>query len=290
MATRREKKIEIPHRYTVDVKTEIYNSTKELVYDNKHRPIRHNQYDVIRRGVNRGFHGVDTYDEAYNLLATGYQPVVGKLKEELKVTSGETPRFAFINDVQGFLPIVPLALKGVPNCMVDMRIKPMKTKVIDVYYDMSANCDKDTEDFIKAGKLLLSAILGLEKQGYKLNLYAIQSYWDTHNYGHHAIDILCVKVKSSNSPLDLKRMSFPLAHPAFFRVVGFDWQSKSPVTRYIGDGRGRGIRNDFSQEECEKIVKTMFGNNAFYIACTELIDRNYDTQTLKEALTNDKAA
>lgn len=290
MSTRREKKIDIPFSYTVDVKAEIYNSAKELVYDNRHRPVRISDYDVIGRGIRSEFHGVRSYDEAYELLATGYQSVVGKLKEELKVRGNESPRFVFVNDIQGFLPVIPLALKGVPNCMIDTRIKPMKAKVIDVYYDMTANRDRDTEDFVRAGKLLLSAILGLEKQGYKINLYAIQSYWDCHNYAHRSIDILCVKVKSSNSPLDIKRMSFPLAHPAFFRVVGFDWQSKSPITRDIGYGRGRGIIHDFSQENCEKIIKTIFGNNAFYIAGAKLIDREYDTQTLKEALTNEKIA
>lgn len=285
MSTILEKKIDISP-FTVDVKAEVYDNARELVLNNKNRPVRHGDYAVD--GVRNSWHGVRSKEEAYNMLDTGYQPVVERLKETLKVVPQSSPRFTFSNNVQGFLPIVPLALKGVPNSMLDMRIRPMKAKVLNVYYDMTANCDKDVDDFIKAGKLLLGTILALEQQGYRFNLYALQSYWDAHNYAKHSIDFLCVKVKSSSSPFDLKRMSFPLTHPAFFRVIGFEWQGKSPITRYIGGGRGRAIAYDLAKSDCEKIVKSMFGNNAFYLSGAKLINRSYDQKTLTEVFTSAK--
>lgn len=291
MAVRREKKIDTSS-YTVDAKTEIYTNANELVNDCKNRTVRHGSYKLTDEKIRSrsNWYGVPDYNAALELLNTGYQPVVSKLNEELKVTSKLGPRFAFSNEVQGFMPVIPLALNGLPRCMLDVRIKPIKTKVLDIYYDMTATSEKDVDDFIKAGKMLLGTILALESQGYKFNLYALQSYWDCRNYAKHAIDLLCVKVKSSDRPLDLKRISFPLTHPAFFRVIGFDWESKSPVTRYLGDGRGRSIRDDFSKEDCEKIAKSMFGENVFYLSCTELINRNYDKESLKEVLTNAKIA
>ena len=289
MAVRRDKKVDVTGK-TLEVRAEIYTSAENAVEDCKHRPIRHSDYDVIRRGIRKSWHGVENYDEALHLLATGYQPTVDTLKEELKVAPQSGPRFAFTNEVQGFMPVIPLALNGLPRCMIDVRIKPMKVKVLDIYYDMTATAEKDPEDFIKAGKLLLGTVIALEKQGYRFNLYAIQDYYDCHNYANRAVDILCVKVKSSDCPIDIKRMSFPLTHPAFFRVIGFDWESKSPITRYIGPGRGRSIADEFNDEDCNKVIKTMFGNNAFYISCTSLINHNYNRKSLTEVFTNAKAA
>lgn len=289
MAIRREQKIPVTGK-TLDVKAEIYTSAENAVADCKNRPVRHSQYDMRRHTIRKNWHGVNTYDEALELLATGYQPTVDTLMKELKVNPQSGPRFAFSNEVQGFMPIIPLALNGLPRCMLDVRIKPMKVKVLDIYYDMTATSEKSPEDFIKAGKMLLGTIIALEKQGYRFNLYAVQNYWDCLHYANHSVDIFCVKVKSSDRPLDIKRISFPLTHPAFFRVIGFDWESKSPITRYIGDGRGRSLADDFSTEDCNKVIKTMFGDNAFYVSCTSIINRDYNRETLTEVFTNAKAA
>lgn len=289
MAVRREKLIKTAE-CEVSARAEIYTSAAEVARDNTTRSVRHSQYAMDRREIKKSWEGVDSYDEAIDLLANGYQPVVEALREELKVVPTVGPRFKFSNEVQGFLPVVPLALKGVPTSMIDMRIRPIKTKVLDIYYDMTANCGKTPEEFVKAGKILLGTVLALEQQGYRFNLYGVQTYWDSHNLAKHSLDVLCVKIKSSNSPLDLKRMSFPLTHPAFFRVIGFDWQGKSPITRYIGTGRGRAIAYDFEREDCVKMVKGLFGDNAIYLSCAKIIDKDYDKETLKGVLANDKVA
>lgn len=289
MAVRCEKTIKTAE-CEVSARAEIYTSAAEVARDNTTRGVRYSQYDISRRDIRRSWQGVDSYNEAIDLLANGYQPVVEVLREELKVVPTAGPRFKFSNEVQGFLPVVPLALKGVPNSMIDMRIRPIKTKVLDIYYDMSANCGKSPEEFIKAGKILLGTVLALEQQGYRFNLYGVQTYWDSRNLANHSLDVLCVKIKSSNSPLDLKRMSFPLTHPAFFRVIGFDWQGKSPITRYIGTGRGTTIVDSFERKDCVKMVKGLFGDNAIYLSCATLIDKGYDKETLKGVLANDKVA
>lgn len=290
MPIRKEKKIPTS-KCTTDVRAEIYNCARDVVTDCKMRQTRFKDYDMQAPGkVRKSWHGVESYAEALDLLANGYQPVVEALREELKVGTNVGPRFKFSNEIVGFLPIVPLAIQGVPKSMIDMRIRKIKSKVLDIYYDMTANSDKSPEDFIKAGKVLLGTILALEKQGYRFNLYAVQSYWDCYNDHNHSIDILCVKVKSSDSPLDLKRMSFPLTHPSFFRVIGFDWQGRSPITRYLGSGRGRAMGYDFNTEDCNKIMKGIFGENAFYISASKLIDKDYDKNQLKEVLLNDKKA
>ena len=81
-------------------------------------------------------------------------------------------------------------------------------------------------------------------------------------------------------------MSFPLTHPAFFRVIGFDWQGKSPITRDIGSGRGYALGYDYNAKELNDIAKKMFGANACYIPCSNIISDDYDTKVIKEGFVN----
>lgn len=287
MAIRKDKKIEIRKEYRIDARAEIYMSAEEVVEDCKNRQNRISAYNMKGESIHKSFHGVDSYDEALDLLKIGYQPTVEELKGELKVAPKEGARFKFTNSIEGFLPVVPLALKGVPNCMVNMRMSPIKSKVLDVYYDMTARCGTEPEEFIKAGKTLLGTIIELEKRGYRFNLFALQTYVGGYGDGQTA-DFLCVKVKSSDKPIDLKRISFPLTHPAFFRVIGFDWQGKSPITRNVGSGRGHALGYDYDNETLQEIAKGMFGSNSFYVSCASFIDDGYDKEKLKEVFLNEK--
>lgn len=274
----------------ISVRAELYDCAKDVVRDCQTRPIRIKEYAMEQKRIHDDWHGVNSYQEALDLMSNGYQPVVERLREELKVNANiGNPRFMFSNEVQGFLPVVPLAIKGIPQSMIDLRIRPLKAKVLDIYYDITANSDKDPEDFIKAGQVLLGTVLALERQGYKFNLYAVQSYQGTCGR-ERTVDFLCAKIKSSNSPFDLKRMSFPLAHPAYFRVIGFDWESKSPIARDIGHGRGRAITYDFNPDDVNKIVRSVFGNNAIFLSAATLIDDEYDKERLKGVLTSAKCA
>ena len=284
MAARKDKVIEAGGR-KFDTRVEIYTSAEEVANDCKNRPIRIADYNITRHSFKRKWEGVETYDEALGLLKDGYQPVVEQFKEELKVAPKEGARISFNNNIQGFAPVVPLALKCVPNCMIDMRMKPIKAKVIDVYYDMVVNAGTSPESIIKAGKAVLGTIIELEKSGYRFNLYAVQSYHGTNN-GKRCVDFLCVKVKSSDRPLDLKRISFPLTHPAFFRVIGFDWQSKSPITRDLGWGRGSAMALEYSRSTIKELTAQVFGDTSCYVSCSSFINDGYDKNNLKEVFTN----
>ena len=163
-----------------------------------------------------------------------------------------------------FRSVVPLAIMGVPQSMINMHMKPIKTKVIDVCYSMTVACGVSTQTIIENGQRLLGAIMNLEHQGYRINLYAVQDY-----YSGGTADMMVVKIKSSNTPLDLKRMSFALIHPAFFRVIGFDWYSKTPFGVYrLGYGHSLGY--DYDEETMQKGFKEMFGQNAVVFSGAKL--------------------
>lgn len=259
-------------KYKVNV--EQYLSIGEIADDCAKRPLIIRDYDMQHgERYDRDFHGVDSYNEALDLMRFGYQPVVNKLTKNMQTAKHHADkRVVFENNIHGYAPVVPLALKGVPNNMINITIKPIKFKVIDLYYDCGAVCCYSSNQMIDAGSQMLSTIINLEQQGYRFNLYVAASFCD--EYG---VDIMLTKVKDSDKPLDIKRISFSLTHSAYFRVIGFDWQGKSPVARDLGYGRGRSLPREFRNDDTpQQIFTYMFGKNAVYCSSESIINNGMD--------------
>lgn len=274
-----EKKVNVGK--VIRVMREAYNSANEVVSDCESRKITDNDFRDVRDTDNWRWCGVESYEDAMNLMRHGYQPTVDKLKEQLKVSRmGDSKRISFENNIVGAVPVVPLAMMGVPNCMIDMKMKPIKCKVIDVYYDITSSAGTSSEDIIANGQKILGAIMELERKGYRFNLYAVQTY-----YSNGSADMLTVKVKSASQPLDLKRMSFPLTHTAFFRVIGFDWYSKTPKGTYR-HAYGRALAYELKESQLKEFGKQMFGDNAVYL--TGVMVKKKDEEYLKGVLGNDR--
>ena len=281
-------KLKSANGYKMNV--EVYNSANAVIEDCKKRSITsrsfQNMNDGNLGGNSSSFCGVESYDEALELLRDGYQPSVEKLKTELKNQfAGTGKRISFKNDIVGYAPVVPLAVMGVPESMINSHIKPIKAKVVDVYYDGTFSWTVKSEDIIKTGCKVVSVILQLEQQGYRFNLYQVQTYSDSSD-----ADVMVVKLKDAAQPLDLKRVSFPLTHTAFFRVIGWDWYSKVPNGRYRSGYGHAAIHENRINNKLTEIYKEMFGENAVYISGNGLLNKGKDGEKyLEEVFTNAKS-
>ncbi len=272
---------------SLTVNLEYYEDAHSMLEDLKKRKITSNSfYDMETKRLEEDWDGVRKYEDALKLLDNGFEDVVGEIKASTnryyQRRDQQTKRYKTFNDVQGFQPIVPLVLIGVPNNMINSYMTPIKTKVIDIYYDMTCSCSTSTEQITKNGIELLKCVLGLEKQGYKINLFVCNSYSD-----RGKADMVCVKVKDSNRPLDIKRLSYPVCHTSYFRVLGFDWYSKFPLGTYRS-GYGYALGYHYSAEKLGIMAKNLFSKNAVYIMATEIIAK--DEEHIKEILMNRLAA
>ena len=277
MSTIFQKTITTARHKNYKINIERFDSAMEVAESCKTRTITSSSFDNMQTYKIHKWHGVKSYDQALELLHDGYEPVVEKLKQGTKINAqGVTKRITFQNEIQGFAPVVPLAIMGVPNSMINTTIKPIKRKVLNVYYDITASAGTDSQDIIDAGAKLAGAILELEQQGYRFNLYAVQSYT-----GSCDADMLLVKIKSSDKPLDLRRMSFPLCHTAFFRVIGFDWYSKFPKGTYRA-GYGHNLSQEFSSDR-DEFIKQVLGDDAIFIAAHRIINSDSKDE-IKEVL------
>ena len=257
---------------------EIYDSVIDVVNDCKSRKItsdRFNNYQEM--SLRKDWYGVSTYDEALRLMRDGWTDKVKALQAGVnKSKTIDVKRIAFKNDIQGFAPIVPLAILGVPNAMINTTVKPIKSKVISIYYNMSVSCGNSADTLVENGKKVVEAVIKLEKAGYRVSLNMVQTYADS-----RSSDVLVVRVKSANQPLDLKRVCFPIMHAAMFRVIGFDWYSKFPKGAYRS-GLGSPLKNALrSDEKAREFMRAMFGKEAVYLIATEIQGKSsYDVAEL----------
>lgn len=261
-------------------KCELFDSVLEMAETNGRRTVTTVWKDDKLKTVRSEWHGVNSKEEAYALLKNGWEEATKKINKEVGnffLNSGQK-RTEFFNNVMGFQPVVPLSLLNVPNCMIDSRSRTIKTKVLRIVYDISASSGVTSDQMLSAGKNLVETIINLENNGYRCELYVIDSYCDMDN-PEKEIDICAIKIKDSNQMLNLRKMMFPMAHSAQLRVVGFDWQDKTPIAHYIS-GRGKPFYAVTSKYGVPKSdLKQVFGENTVYLTYNET---KYGVETIMQ--------
>lgn len=262
-------KISTSNHKDYEIISEEYNSAMDVANNCETRKITNHNFENVKYKDDWDWRGVKNYEEAIDLLKNGYIDKVEKMQKEInKSVISQSKRITFHNDIVGYAPIVPLAILGVPNSMINSKMKPIKAKVIEICYDVGCSAYVDSEDIIRVGIAFLKIIANMEMQGYRIKLTAVQGYSN-----HKVLNLLRINLKSANQPLDLKRISFPTIHTGFFRVIGFDWFSKTPHGKYIGSGYGRPITSTFSnKKDLREFVNQVFGKNTVYIAARWFVD------------------
>ena len=266
-----------------DVMVERFASAEEVVRVSSNRKITHGDYDNYRDNdrLNKRHYGVDTWEEAEDLMLHGYAPFVKQLQSKLNFTAkGQGIRTQFRNDVVGLAPIVPLAIRGIPTSMMNAKKVIVPNKVVNIYFDKVAVCDKTSKQIEEACSKFMSALIEVENQGYRINLYITEAHTETDGSN---VDMMVIKVKDSNSPLDLQRISFPLAHTAFFRVIGFDWFTRCPEARYKW-GLGTNMTRKFSHEDVVKAYEDIFKERCVVFEMEDIITQS--EQHIVDAITS----
>lgn len=258
---------------TLRLNSEKFDNVDEFYKVNSRREKLRQNWSK-EKAENYDFCKTNNYEEAADLLYHGYTEALENYKNALKVRTNFQKKLTFKNDVVGFQPIVPNAIMGLPNSMINSYYTQVKTPVIDIYYDPTFSGSTSTDTILETGRKIINVILNLESIGYKVNLYI--GYVAIDDDLPNEIDVFSLKIKESNRPLDINRISFPLAHPAMLRVFGFEWQAKVP------DGHERsGYGKPFdcvisNRNDRNFIIQAWAGSNARYFIGSELIKYNED--------------
>lgn len=250
----------------MDFNIETYQSSAELVRLTKSRKRRIGDDTLGAKEFYSSWEGVNSPQDALDLCENGWSAKVGEVQKLVKEAQRriQSKRLVQTQGVCGFAPIVPLALSGSPQSMLDMKIVPKKTKTIDLYYDMTVGAFMSSERLLQIGMKVLEAVMSLESSGYRVRLSAVQNYSNSSQS-----DILVVRIKDETQPFNIERMCFPLFNPAFFRVIGFGWYERCPTTTYKS-AYGRSLGYILNKKELAKVSEELFGRNAVVIYASNL--------------------
>lgn len=210
---------------------------------------------------NPTFIGIDSAEKADNLLLYGDTETAKKITTFACKQTPQSIKTRIINAPYGFVPNVSRFLSGRPDNMYNVKAQTYKnTKVLNLVYFVGANWEIKADDLAKAGAKLLRVIATLENKGYRINLNvathakAVNKTYDTLT--------LFVKIKDSGKPLNLAKVAYPIAHPAFFRFHIWKWlDTQTEAINY-------GNNSDNFDNMCKK-----FNKNAKWVSYATLSEQ-----------------
>lgn len=184
---------------------------------------------IAASGKKFAFYGTHSYKEANDNLNFGDDKLAKMLQAELlDVENQETEQEltqTFDLDVCGFFPDVAAYLSGDPcNMVTVVDTFADKEKVLNVIWQNDAHSKIKAKEIQECAARVINVILGLEKLGYKVNLYYGYSAADDEK---NAIGAL-VKVKNSDEYLDTLRLAYPLVSASMKRRHMFSYIEKTP--------------------------------------------------------------
>lgn len=173
------------------------------------------------------FTGTESFEEAQHLLKYGDKENADKIAATIRKIKaqgkGTETRNKLYNSPCGFMPIVPKVLAGEPQNMLAIKKQRYNsTKVINIAYNVAVDCTRTTEDLIETAAKVANVIASLEKNGYRVNLYAYSCGRDL-RFNYY---FLLVKIKDSGKYLDTLRIAYALVNPSFYRRHVFGYMER----------------------------------------------------------------
>lgn len=258
---------------------EIFENPEEMVRTIESREQVFGDRDSLNYTDGSGFTGYKNGEDFKRdfLASKAKASIVKDVEANLaKIRTQERKRVQFYNNVEGFAPIVPLAMMGVPESMRASRMVQSKSKVVTVVIDMSTSGYVSARDVAKTATELVGAVSAMEKQGYRVTLIAIESSCSIDETSFSA-----VKLKDASQPLNLSRIIYPFTTASFARRAGFAWyERKTGIHHQWGYGHPLHCHKDRKKPLADAISK-----GAVLIAVSDVIQGSVDVnQALMEAV------
>lgn len=236
---------------------EHFDSLGDLISVIEKRP--NNRFMRNEHDSNSGssdFTGTRNYEEAVSMLKNGYPDPIPEIKSELVKSRMATskiyrnmPRPMPKNQVVGFIPNVPNALRGIPQSMISIEKENQKRKVISILYSFGSCGGTKQEELVKAGIALVAAINIIELSGIQTKL--LLGFMPSKESSE--IVFPTVKIKDFGERFNLQKICFPMIHPSMFRRIGFKYLETCPeCEENFSFGYGRPVGMDTLKENIQE--------------------------------------
>lgn len=234
-----------------------------------------------------GFCGTRSFEEAEELRQYGDRKSLDLLIETKAITdkaflSVSGLKAKNYNDVQGFQPIVPNAIIGLPLSMVNQKRQPKKVRTVDVFINSSQVWSSDKRDIALRGAYTLSAIDALERSGYRCNLYIGKVSWTDKRSA--LVSGFFMNIKKPEQPLNLMKVAYYIINPSFLRRTGFRILENESELHDYTDGYGQ---NTEFEKQREFIINNVKSDQLVVVDSSCRISRE---NSQEENLTRMKAA
>ena len=198
--------------------------------------------------VRTEFTGTTSFDEAQNILKCGDKANADKIAATIRKIKaqgkGTETRNKLYNSPCGFMPIVPKVLAGDPQNMLAIKKQRYNsTKVINIAYNVAVCCSITVNELTETAAKVANVIASLEKNGYRVNLYAYSCGRDL-KYNYYS---LLVKIKDSGKYLDTLRIAYALVNPSFYRRHIFGYMERLKGF-YLNRSYGKIVNEDGCKE------------------------------------------
>jgi hypothetical protein len=199
------------------------------------------------------FSGTESYAAANVLLRDGDEKSAAALKAAAGVhinAAGEGYKVRRYAAVCGGTANVAAALIGLPRSMyATKKVTYKDSKVLNLCYNGSADCSVDKNEIAQTAAALTNAVLGLEKNGYRVNLYVY--------FGSRCSTESCnmfVRIKDSGQYIDVRKMAYPLVNPSMLRRHFLRFVEVVPGLKssYFTIGHGTPINDRDHVQTCAK--------------------------------------
>lgn len=187
--------------------------------------------------------GCKSVKEAEDMLMNGWAKKVEDMKIAFKkelATLDNSRLRTTVASVSGFMPIVPNALLGLPNSMIDVRMTPKKSRILNFMVSIDRSCGNSVDEIVRKMTKIFAYMAMLERSGqYRCRIEVFFTAFGGHGRDRTNTSV-SVLVKSENQLFDIKRLCFPIIHPAMLRLFAFAWEESLPMPadQYMEGGYG----------------------------------------------------
>ena len=226
------------------------NKDSFTVYNSIDQMVRH--LDTIKGGGDSNgtfspdWYGSASYDEAKERILKGDDDLSKKLKgtERLDIQMPLTGvKKRMVTRVAGFAPHVPNFICGVPNNMLWVEEQKVAKKVITVVYGCNTRCEASVSEIAKVSARVVSAIMSLERKGYRVQLYASNVAENGKMCG------FVVKLKDAGQHIDVLKLAFPLLSASWNRRFGFRYREMCGWYDMGSSLKGYALRNYLNEKK-----------------------------------------
>ena len=185
------------------------------------------------------FVGASSWEEIDKMLINGWDspvPDMKKMFDEKSMKVSERNRRVQFSSVQGYAPIVAHAVMNLPNSMIDCRQEKRKTKILNFVIMIDRACSVEADEIKRKMSEQLAGIARLERDlGYRCRIsVAFAAFGDCPDDDETYVAAV-VKIKDESQPFDIKRVAFPIVHPAMLRAYMFAWEGTLTSAESLGE-------------------------------------------------------